>query len=206
MAVDCCNLVGNFVIDLDGIISISSKGDTPVQLYTDGTNNAITVAPSTGTVSITAYAGTQVHNGCAGKAGGTVNWVTRVKCDDDEFKNVYMFGGPGKSYIQGDIAGLVGFPVVIGVTNPVNEYEVVDASSTSGPAALYVKDIQYDGFGLVYNGRPWVIDTTKKEQCIIDLSKHGIGGYGECMLQSISLTCNPGQIPTVSFDFIYSLS
>ncbi len=205
MALDCCNLVGNFDINLEGVISISSKGSTPVQLYTNGNTNTITVAPSTGTVSITVYAGTQVHNGCAGKANVTINWVTRTICDD-EFKNVYMFGGAGQSYIQGDVGNLAEFPTVIGVTNPVNDYEIVDASASSGPASLYVKDMQYDGFGLIYNGNPWIINTMNKEECVKNLSTHGIGDYGECMLQSISLTCTPGQIPTASFDFIYSLS
>lgn len=204
MVGDCCNLVGNFNISLDGIISVSSKGDTPVQLYTDGTNNITTVAPSTGTVSITAYAASYAHGGCAGKAGVSINWVSRTMCGE-EFKNVYMFGGAGKSHIQGDVGGLAEFPAVTGITNPVNQYEIIDASSSSGPSALYIKDIQYDGFGLIFNGNPFNIDTTKEEDCIIDLTKYGIGGYGECMLQSMSLTCTPAQIPTISYDFIYSL-
>jgi len=201
MANNCCNLVGNFDIKADGIISVSSKGATPVQLFTSGGNSALAIAPSSGSVSITAYAGTVVHSECAAKAGVSVNWITRTDCD----KNIYLFGGPGKSYIQGPTAGLAYFPSLAGVNNPVNEYEIVDASSSSGPASMYTVDVQQDGFGLVFDGTPWRIDTTIESDCIIDLSSWGIGGYGKCMLQSLNLTCTPGQVPTVNLDFVYSI-
>jgi len=201
MAISCCNLVGNFDIRAEGIISVSSKGSTPVQLFTSGGSSAITVAPSSGSVSITAYAATRVHSDCAAKAGVSVNWITRTDCD----KNIYLFGGPGKSYIQGPTLGLAYFPNIVGVNNPVNEYEIVDASASSGPASIYTVDVQQDGFGLIFNGTPWHINTTIEDNCIINLSNYGIGDYGECMLQSLNLTCIPGQVPTVSLDFIYSI-
>jgi hypothetical protein len=200
--VNCCNLVGSFDIRAEGIISVSSKGNTPVQLITDGVSSVLTVAPSTGTVSISAYANDRVHAGCVGKAGVTVNWLTRTDCNN----NIYLFGGAGKSYIQGDTSGLVFFPSINGISNPVNNYEIIDASSSSGPAAMYTKDFQKDGYGLIYVGKPWLINTTKESNCKINLSHYGIGDYGECMLQSMNLTFTPNQIPIVSLDFIYSIN
>ena len=136
----CCNLVGNFEILVEGILSVSSKGNTPVQLFTDGTNSSVSVAPSSGTVAITAYAGNRAHDGCAGKAGVSINWITRTDCD----RTMYLFGGAGKSYKQGDTSDYVQFPNITDVANPVADYQVIDASATSGPSALYVEDYQYD--------------------------------------------------------------
>lgn len=211
MTINCCNLVGNFGdgdFTAKGVISITSKGDTPIQVITDRVNSSVTVAPSTGTVSITAYAGEEAHRGCQGSSNVSLNWVTRTNCDE----NIYMFGGAGRSNIQGNTGSYVNFPLIDGINNPLNEYEVVDVSSSSGPSSIYKKDVQKDGYGLIYTGNPWTIDTTNEEDCKINLTDYGISGtsgvvsYGECLLQSLNLSCIPGQIPTVSLSFIYSIN
>ena len=197
----CCNLVGNFDISAKGIISITSQGSAEVTLISANGSNAAIVSPSTGTVSISAYASDSRYIGCPGRAGVSVPWVVRNDCD----VFYYLFGGAGKSYISGEVGDYAEFPSIGGVSNPLNSYEVINASASSGPASLYEKSIQQDGYGLIYYGNPWNINTTTEEGCMVNLTSYGIGDYGECRLQNISLQCVPGQIPVVNMSFVYSI-
>lgn len=197
----CCNLVGNFNISAKGIISITSQGSSDVTLVSAGGKNAAIVAPSTGTVSISAYASNQRYIGCPGRAGVSIPWMIRNDCDTFH----YLFGGAGKSYISGEVGTYASFPTINGVSNPLNTYTVINASASSGPSALYENSLQRDGYGLIYKGYPWNINTTTEGGCKINLTSYGIGTYGECKLQNISLQCVPGQIPVVNMSFIYSI-
>ena len=198
----CCNLVGNFKINAPGIVSVSSKGDTATQLISANGQNALTIAPSTGTVSISAYASYNRYRGCPGRAGVSIPWITKSDCN----KYIYLFGGFGKSYIAGEVGGYAIFPQVAGIPNPVSSFKVVSASSSSGPAALYENSTQQDGFGLIYEGYPWSVNTSTEGGCKINLTSYGIGDYGLCYLQSLNIQCTPGQVPIVNMDFIYSIS
>jgi hypothetical protein len=198
---ECCNLVGNFPIGLNGIISISAKGNTNVQLIEANGATAVTVEPSEGTVAISAYAMFECHTGCPGRASVTIPWIKRSDCS--EYK--YLFGGYGKSTISGDVAGLAEFPDIPEVNNPLVEYTHIEASATSGPAAQYTYDTQLDGYGLIYYGLPWTVNTTTEEGCKVNLTSYDIGDYGVCYLQSLSLTCTPGQFPVVNMDYVYSM-
>ena len=197
----CCNLVGNFDISAPGIISITSQGSAEVTLISAGGTNAAIVSPSTGTVSISAFASDKRYKGCPGRAGVTIPWIVRNDCN----KFYYLFGGAGKSYISGEVGTYARFPSIAGITNPLTSYEVINASASSGPASLYDKSIQQDGYGLNYEGNPWTINTMSEAGCIVNLTSYGIGGYGECRLQNISLQCTPGQIPVVNMSFVYSV-
>ena len=197
----CCNLVGNFNITAPGIISVTSQGSTQMNLISAGGTNASTISPSTGTVSITAYASDERYVGCPGRAGVTIPWVIRSNCAE----NIYLFGGAGRSYISGEVGNFAKFPSIAGITNPISEYNVVSASAGSGPASLYEDSTQKDGYGLIYSGNPWNINTTTEAGCTINLTSYGIGGYGECKLQNINIQCVPGQIPVVNISFIYSI-
>lgn len=197
----CCNLVGNFNITAPGIISVTSQGSTQMNLISAGGTNASTISPSTGTVSITAYASEERYIGCPGRAGVTIPWVIRSNCAE----NIYLFGGAGRSYISGEVGNFAKFPSIAGITNPISEYNVVSASAGSGPASLYEDSTQKDGYGLIYSGNPWNINTTTEAGCTINLTSYGIGGYGECKLQNINIQCVPGQIPVVNISFIYSI-
>lgn len=201
MAGTCCNLVGNFNITAEGIISVTSQGSTAVNVVTAGGTSAATIAPSTGTVSISAYASGDRYVGCPGRAGVSIPWIIKNDCS----KYVYLFGGAGKSYISGEVGTYAEFPSITGITNPVSEYDVVSASAGSGPAALYEKSIQQDGYGLEYTGFPWGINTTSEAGCTINLTSYGIGGYGDCKLQNLQIQTVPGQVPVVNMSFIYSI-
>jgi hypothetical protein len=199
---NCCNLVGNFPSTAEGLISVSSKGNTGFQYMTDGTNNEVTIEPSTGVVSISAYATNKVHDGCAGSATVNINWLKKTDCN----KYIYLYAGQGKATIKGDIGGLADFASVANITNPITVYNVVEASAASGPASLYTNEDQEDGIGLIYKGQPWTIDTSNESECVIDLTAYGIGGYGECRLQSISLQTVANKIPIVNMSFIYNIN
>lgn len=201
MVSTCCNLVGNFNITAPGIISVTSQGSTEISLVTAGGSSAITVAPSTGSVSISAYAGDERYIGCPGRANVSIPWIIKNNCSE----YIYLFGGAGRSSISGEVGTYASFPNINGVTNPVSAFNVVSASAGSGPAALYENSIQKDGYGLIYSGYPWDINTTTEAGCTINLTSYGIGGYGECKVQNISLQCVPGQVPVVNMSFIYSI-
>ena len=198
MAIDCCKLVGNFPINVNGVISVSSKGKTEVQVYTDGTTATAVVGSSTGTVSISAYASNNVHYGCSGRASVSVNWIKKSNCDETTF----IYAGQGFSSMSGDVGGLVSFPGG-DVSSPLATVPVVNVSSSSGPAALYEDYIQEDGYGLIFNGDPWEIDTSSEAGSTVNLTSAGIGGYGVSYLQSLSLQLTPGEFPVVSMDFVY---
>jgi hypothetical protein len=202
--VDCCKLVGNFPVTVEGIISISSKGKTDVQVYSDGSSVVSVVGPSTGTVSISAYASKEVHYGCFGRASVSVNWIKKSNCDTTTF----IYAGQGFSSISGDVGGLVSFPSTQGVSQPLAEMNVLNVSAASGPAALYEDYTQQDGYGLIFTGNPWNINTSSEEGASVDLSNFGLGDYTRtqpALLQSLSLQLTPGELPVVSMDFIYQI-
>ena len=201
MAITCCNLVGNFNITAKGIISVTSQGSTQMNLITANGASAYTVSPSTGTVSIAAYASLERYVGCPGRAGVSIPWINRSSC----LENIYLFGGAGRSYISGEVGSYARFPSITGVPNPISEYDVVSASAGSGPASLFEASTQKDGYGLIYTGFPWNINTLDENSCIINLTSYGIGEYGECMLQNLQIQCVPGQIPVVNLSFVYNI-
>lgn len=200
MATDCCKVVGNFPTTLEGIISISSRGKTDVQLIQAGGSAVSIIKPSTGTVSISAYASYEVYTGCPGRASVSVNWIRKSDCDNLYF----LYAGAGASSISGNISSFVIFPNIDGVSNPLSELKVVNASASSGPGSLYEDYSQQDGYGLIYTGYPWNLDTSDESTATVDLSD--FGDYGDCLLQSLNLQCTPGQLPIVNMDFIYNIS
>lgn len=187
--INCCKLVGSFPINVDAIISISSRTGTEISKIGDN----LVVGPTTGTVSITAYATDRIHNKCQGRANVSIPWIKKYDCDTDTL--YFIFAGEGQSSLSGDVDNLAA------LRNSSVSYPVVNASASSGPAALYEEEIQNDGYGLVYNGLPWSFTTATEGGVNVDI---GIEGYNQLYLQNFSLQCTPGQIATVTYDFVYS--
>lgn len=187
---DCCKLVGNLDIGVDGIISISSRFNTEIAKAGDN----IIVGPTTGVVSVSAYAGKFAHEGCSGRASVTIPWIRKYDCDND--KVYFIFSGEGESNVSGKVDGLITLNKVI------NSYRVINASASSGPATIYEDDIQYDGYGAKYTGDPWEFDTSLEESVTINT---GISDYGPMFMQSFSLQFTANQVPTASYEFIYSV-
>lgn len=188
--IECCKLVGSFPIDIDNIISISSRISTEISKAGDN----LIIGATTGTVSITAYATDYVHNKCQGRANVSIPWIRKYDCDNNRL--YFIFSGEGQSSLSGDVDDLAI------LRNPSVSYPVINASASSGPATLYEDAIQNDGYGLIYDGLPWSFTTDTQGGVNIDI---GIEGYDQLYLQSFSLQCTPGQIATATYDFIYSV-
>lgn len=188
---DCCKLVGNLDMgNTEGIISISSRFSTEVAKAGDN----VIVGPTTGVVSVSAYAGYFSHEGCPGRASVNIPWIRKYDCDND--KVYFIFSGEGESNVSGKIDDL------ITLNRVVNSYRVLNASASSGPATIYEDDIQYDGYGANYVGDPWQFDTSLESSVTIDT---GIADYGPMFLQSFSLQLTANQVPTSSYEFVYSV-
>lgn len=188
--IDCCKLVGNFPIDINAIISINSRIGTEISKAGDN----LIIGPTTGTVSITAYATDYVHNKCQGRANVSIPWIRKYDCDND--KIYFIFSGEGQSSLSGDVDGLAI------LRNQSASYPVVNASASSGPATLYDDNTQNDGYGLTYDGDPWPFSTDTAGGVNIDI---GIEGYNQLYLQGFSLQCTPGQVATASYEFVYAV-
>jgi len=192
MAEDCCRLVGNLKLELDGcIISVNVTGKTDVNVAC----GEPLPGPTVGSVSITGYASDKVFVGCPGRAGVTIPWIRKYDCEDN--KIYFIFSGEGNSFIEGDVSEFVTLNQTLD-----REYNSINASSSSGPQSIYMETIHKDGYGLTYDGDP-IPFTTSPEGTVIP--NFGVG-EGDMYLQNFSLEANPGSIPTVSYSFVFTIS
>jgi hypothetical protein len=187
---DCCKLAGNFPITDRCIISISMSSSTDVSTVCDEP----IIGPTTGTVSVTAYATNNIHVGCPGKASVSIPWIRKYDCDDNKVH--FIFAGEGRSFIAGDVNGLAS------LKRELRSYKTVNASSSSGPSSIYMEDIQTDGQGLSYNGAPYSFTTSENG---VEFGRIISVGPPIWYLQSFNLTCNPGQLPTAAYSFVFQM-
>lgn len=186
----CCKLVANFPIDVDSVISVSSKTNTEITK----TGNELIVGPTVGTISISAYASKERHVGCIGRASVTIPWLRKYDCDTDTL--YFLFAGQGDSFLAGDVDDLAELKV------EAVSYRVINASASSGPVTLYEDGMQTDGYGLIYTGDPWSFETETNRTVVIDT---GVGDYGRMPLQSFSLQCDSGQLPIANYEFLFQV-
>lgn len=193
MGADCCNLVGNFPqVGYDGIISISVNSNTEISKIEE----VILTGPTVGTVSITGYAQNSIYSGCPGRAGSSFNWIRKFECNGGEGKVHFIFSGEGQSFIFG------GVPNDLASLTSAASYNIVNASSSSGPSVLYTDVTQTDGYEFDYKGNPIPFNTT---QGPVTISISKVVGNVNLYLQNFSLECNPGALPTASYSFVFSL-
>lgn len=196
---DCCKVVGNFPVPAalsdKCITSINISGSSESQKV-DG---CFTIGPTTGTLSITGYATNEIHVGCPGRAGVQINWIRKFDCDTPGGRTYFIFSGEGRSSIAGDVGNLAR----IDLENYIKSYRMISASVGSGPATLYADETQQDGYGLDYVGGPFEIDTTDSDTLTLpDYFEIGTDAYH---LQSFSLQCNPGELPTASYSYVFAI-
>ena len=195
---DCCKLVGNFPVPSQladkCIISIDISSSTESQKF----ENCFTIGPTVGTISMSGYAAETVHVGCAGKASVQIPWIRKYDCDVEGGRVYFIPAGEGRSSIVGDVGGLAS----IRSGYIINSYDIINASSASGPATIYTDEQQTDGYGLIYSGGPFAIDTG---DTIIYPDYFGLGTEDGYHLQSFSLQCTPGAIPVASYSFVFSI-
>jgi len=198
MADDCCRLVGDLKLNLEGCITSVNMSTRPEIIKECG--DVILVGPTAGTVSITGYAvkstnnDSGIHTGCQGRAGVTIPWVRKYDCD----LNVVYFipAGQGASYIAGPVQEFAQLNNSIG-----RKYSTMSASSGGGPSTVYMVTEQEDGYGLVYTGGPIPFDTADTLQYDNFLVDDGPILY----LQSFSLEMQPGEIPSATYSFAFTI-
>ena len=190
MANECCQLVGNLNLGIDGcIISVSSNCSTEIGVVC---GSDPIEGPSTQTVSISAYGSTSIWTGCPAKAGVSISYVRKYDCVNDI---VYLiFAGQGQSFISGNISTV---SLNSALATSCTSYS---ASSSSGPATIYMEATQTNGYGLSYTGDPISFDTANMD------TTFSLGNLGnDFYLQSFNFDAQPGQFPVVSYTFVKPL-
>lgn len=196
MAKECCQLVGNLDLGIDGCItSISTSCNTELNFACGVPLEGM----STVSVSISAlhtYAGGtfEIWKDCPTKAGVSIPYITKYDCEND--KVYFIFSGQGQSFGVGSYSSLVTLKNALATT-----CTALSASSSSGPSALYMMDTQTNGYGMTYQGGPITFDTTADGT---EISLGGIFQNITMYLQSFSVDAQPGQYPMVSYTLVYA--
>lgn len=195
MDAECCNLVGNLSISTGCYISVSTNCNTEI-INVCGEDTPL-CGPTTQTVNLAGFASSVVHIGCPGKAGVSIPWVRKYDCDNSIV--YFLFSGQGQSYLAGDTGGLASLNNIVSCAPSISSFS---ASSSSGPASIYMETSQTNGYGLNYNGGP-ISFTTSKDGTIVDLNVGNI--IGTFYLQTFNLDVQPGQLPVANYTFVRSL-
>lgn len=188
----CCQLVMNYLVDVEGIISVSTRSSTETSMADD----QLIIGPTIGNVSISAYTGEAPHEGCPTKANVSIPWIKKYNCDLNEVH--FIFAGQGNSSVSGKSK-----EDVIKLNNIATSYRILNVSAASGPTSIYDDSTQTDGYGLSYNKGPWSFETSEQEVLIIDT---GIETFGPMYLTSFSYQANANQFPTVSYEFMFAIT
>jgi len=193
MAIDCCNLVGNFNLDFDGcIISVSSNCSTEI-LNPCGPENLLEGA-SIQTVTIAGYASNSIHLGCPASAGVSIPWLRKYDCINNI--TYFIFAGEGEANVVGDLNGIARLKFSVG-----SKCKALSAASSSGPASIYMYTDQTNGYGLEYMGGPIPFNTDKSGTIINLGSLLGNNFY----LQSFSYDAQSGQLPVANYTLVKSI-
>jgi len=194
MANDCCNLVGNLELGMDGCItSVNTNCSTEMSNVCGEPLPGATI----GTVSLTGYADTEIHTGCAGRASVSIPWIRKYDCKEDTTH--FLFAGEGQASTVGPVESYVELHDVLDV-----QCTSINASSSSGPATIYTRDTQYNGYGMTYNGTPIPFSTTEETGVIVELPTDVFGPH-TFYLQNFNLTLSPGQFPVATYSIVYSI-
>ena len=190
----CCQLVGNLNLGLDGcIISITTGCSTDIIM---ACGDDPLEGPTTGTVNITAFAGTELWVGCPSRAGVSIPFIRKYDCINDIV--YFIFSGQGQSFYTGKANQFVS----LNKTLPTS-CTSISASSSSGPASIYANSTQVNGYGMTYNGGPISFATTPNGA---EIRLGGVLSGPVYYLQNFSLEAQSGQLPTVSYSLVYANS
>lgn len=193
---DCCQLVGN--LQLSGfngcVTSVNVSANTEINLAC----NVPKTGPTIGNVSLTGYASSTPYVGCPSRAGVSINWIRKYDCVNDVV--YFIHAGEGSSFISGPFTG-IGYVSMNQSTG--RSYPMISANSNSGPTGIYLETNREDGYGMTYNGNIFTFDTSNESGLVH--SNFGVG-YGDLYLQNFSLEASPGNFPTVSYSFLFTIS
>ena len=192
----CCQLVGN--LQLSGfngcVTSINVSANTEINTQCAEPKTG----PTIGNVSLGGYASTDVYVGCPSQAGVSINWIRKYDCVNDII--YFIHSGQGSSFISGPLTG-IGYISMNKSTG--RTYPVINANSSSGPTSLYLETNREDGYGMAYNGNILSFNTSSESSLV--MSNFGVGS-GDMYLQNFSLSASPGNYPTVSYSFLFTIS
>jgi len=215
MAQECvCNIVGN-IPELRnlGFISISLRTNTPIIITSD--SNMVLLGATTGELTVSAYGSMNGYPfACPGRAGASYDWENKYNCLTESL--YYIPRGGAKSFVEGDIG--------VGVTEDISmigavKYSTIQASASSGPATVYLRAEQTDGYDFSYLGGPIkirgrminVINTNNTFDVGWDGTYSNYGALTDILpvgsqlfLNSFSWEQTPPDIANVSYTFAYT--
>lgn len=169
-----------------GIISANLRVNTQIIITTD---RLVLIGPTTGDLSITAYADSGSYN-CPGRAGVSYEWIQRYDCLAD--KMYFVPKGGDRAYTEGRVSRDIS---MIPVTNTTG----FSASASSGPTTVYLSSSHSDGYEFSYGGRP--IAVTGR-----NTGAGAVGNLvpGDVYLASFTWEQSPPNIPIVSYSFMFA--
>jgi hypothetical protein len=223
---NCCNLVSGLQLEIDGcVISINMNSSTEIikECESEGdVTGEILIGATKGSMSINTFvkeytdavASTVIFTECSTSANLSIPWMTRYDCDSGNDYTQYINTGQGS-------ASVIGEPPYVVLLNPVvTAYPNLTANSSSGPSTVYSLQSQVDGYGLAYNGGPIIFNFNSSIESSLKILLGdviptniltGLGFAAELgntimYLQSFNVNYTPGEIPTATFSYAFSLS
>jgi len=197
MAENCCKFVGEFfnlttfTFGSQGcFISVSNNINTE---YADYDCNEMLGGYTLGTLTLIAYAGTDIFKGCPGRAGVQILWLRKYNCGSDKLQ--FIFAGQGRSYMSGNASEYASLNRTFD-----KKTKMISASSQSGPFALFSEIEQTEGLGMNYTKGPIQFDTSTSVGCTLPNMGVGTSPY---YLQSFYIDLVPGSIPLANYSFAY---
>ncbi len=199
MPANCeCHVAAEFpILGNLGIISANLRTNKEVSVTDAG---IVFIGPTTGDLSITAYAPLTVSLDCPGRAGVSYSWDRRIECTDGGSIIVHFVPrAGGKSYKEGDVDN------TITMTQAGETYKTFSASAGGGPATPYLYLDHQDGYLFYYSGNPIAVSPSDGYSVKGVAIFNGILPAGsELYLQSFSWEYTPPNVPTVSYSFLFS--
>jgi len=198
MANNCCNLVGNFddvgfTFPTGCFISVNANENTEYGNFecVEGTDvSGYTV----GSLNLSAYIDPpDVYIGCPGRAGVQILWLRKYDCNLNQLH--FIYAGEGRSFrsIEAD--------EYVDLNTEFNKRtRMINASSQSGPSALYTDTEQIEGLGMTFGDGPITFNTSTADGCTLDNMGIGTSPY---YLQNFNMELVPGNIPVVNYTFAY---
>jgi hypothetical protein len=200
-----CDIAANFPITGNyGIISASLR--TNANVIVVGPSLRL-YGPSTGDLSITAYAPLDIGESlkCAATANVSFDWDQRADCDTVTGQIIMRFISRGRERAAQE--GEITRQITMTHINANKPYLSFSASAGSGPHTPYILNYHYDGYDFRYRGNPLPITAkTKTDSTVIPFLSQILPVGCALHLTSFSWTYTPPEVPTVSYSFLFSYS
>lgn len=201
-----CVLAGLFEVGFDGIISVSLTGSSEfldIVSQCDASPNVFEdvrkrlKGPSTGSMSITAYAFPQgasdprLGTSCPSTAGVELPTQQRFDCENNVTRIIRT--KTGQAFREGDpFDGIT-------LIGEFCSFRTVNANASSGPATPVVDTERFLGSDLIWTGPPFSFDTQDPDS--LDFTILGL----DVKLTNFSISAQAPGVATNSYTFQYSI-